>query len=478
MDLLKPMGDRSQATSTILHLGLGSFHRAHQAAYFQALADLGDRDWRLASGNIRGDMEGVEKALIGQGGRYVLETVSPQGRRAYETLDVLRRVLPFSPDLAAHVAVGADPSCRIISMTVTEAGYFLMPDMTLMEEAPDLAADVGTGSHSTLYGALSLILTARMRADAGPVTLLCCDNLRANGERLNAGLTAFLTARGERDLSAWCASNVTTPNTMVDRITPRPPPDLRARVRQAAGWADACPVMAEEFSQWVIEDRFAAGRPALERVGAQFVRDVAPYEEAKIRILNASHSAIAWAGTLRGYAYIHQGAADPAVAAIARTFIDTAAIPCLSPSPIDLAAYGKATLARFANPFIADTNERVAADSWAKLTGFIAPVLGDCLARGIDLEGAAALPALFLLFMQRWASGDLPFDYRDQAFDAGAMRAILADENPIAAFCAERRLWGGLAGDARLEAAFRGAYIRAKAWLADETPMRTLATGQ
>ncbi len=460
------MPERPEPRPAILHLGLGSFHRAHQGAYLQALADLGDRHWRLIGGNIRADMRAAEDALIGQDGRYVLETVAPDGERAYRTVDVISQVLAFTPDLAAHVAVGADPTTRIISMTVTEGGYFLTPDMTLMIESPDLAADLSAGSHATLYGALSLILTARMAADAGPVTLLSCDNLQSNGERLSKGLTAFLALRGERDLLAWCARNVTTPNGMVDRITPRPPPDLAARVRAAVGWADACPVMAEDFCQWVIEDRFAAGRPALERVGVQFVDDVAPWEEAKIRLLNATHSAIAWAGTLKGHAFIHEGAADPAVVALARAHISTAAASCRSPSPIDLAAYGTTALARFANPHIGDTNQRVAADGWAKLPGFIAPIFSDCLEKGIELGPLAMLPAFFLLFMRRWAAGALPFAYQDQALDAAAMRAILADADPVAAFCRETRLWGRLAADGRLEAAIRDAFVAAEAWAA------------
>lgn len=451
----------------ILHLGLGAFHRAHQASYMQALAGLGDRDWRLTSGNIRGDGKSIEDTLIAQGGRYILETVERDGRRAHQTMDVIGEVLAFTLDLAAHVAVGADPATRIISMTVTEAGYFLTPDMILMEGAADLAADLTTGSHATLYGALSLILTARMKARAGPVTLLSCDNLRANGERLSKGLMTFLARRGERDLRAWCGENVTTPNSMVDRITPRPPLELAARVRRAVGWADACPVMAEDFCQWVIEDRFAAGRPALEKVGVQFVDDVSPYEEARIRILNATHSAIAWAGVLTGHAFIHQGAADPSILAIARAYIETAAIPSLSPSPVKLSVYGTTTLARFANPHIGDSNERVAADGWAKFPGFIAPVFADCLRKGIDLAGVAPLPALFILFLRRWARGALPFDYRDQALGERAMRAILADDDPIAAFCAEPRLWGALAGDGRLAPAIADAGRAIERWAGD-----------
>ena len=448
------------AKLTILHLGLGSFHRAHQAAYLQALIDLGDRQWTLAAGNIRDDMTDVERALVGQGGRYVLETVTAAGRRTYRSIDAIQRILPFSPDLAAHVAVGVDPNTRIISMTVTEGGYFLAPDGALLEDAPDVAADLTTGSHRSLYGALSLILTARMKADAGPVTLLSCDNLLANGARLSAGLRAFLSARREPALQAWCADNVTTPSAMVDRITPRPPPELAARVAGAVGWSDACPVMAEDFCQWVIEDRFAAGRPALQRVGVQFVADVAPYEKAKIRILNACHSAIAWWGACKGYAFVHESVADPAISDIARAYINDAVIPCLSPSPLDLKAYGETTLRRFANANIRDTIERVASDSWTKISAFIAPTLMGCRDQGLPLDAAAMLPALFLGFIQRWQMGALPFSLRDPAMDDQALLAILSSVDPVSALCAERRLWGRLAGDPGFVAAVRAGYHR------------------
>ncbi len=191
--------------------------------------------------------------------------------------------------------------------------------------------------------------------------------------------------------------------------------------------------MAEDFRQWVVEDRFAAGRPALEQVGVRFVDDVSAFEEAKIRILNASHSLVAWAGTLRGHAFIHEGARDPAVAAIARTYVEDAVIRCLAPSPIDLPSYAATTSARFGNAALGDTNARVAADSWAKLTGFIAPTVLACLESGVGLESAALAPALFLRFMHRWTEAALPFAYADQALDPAAMRAILSADDPAAA---------------------------------------------
>ena len=449
------------ATSTILHLGLGSFHRAHQAVYLQRLHDLGDRSWSIAAGNIRPDNEDVVRALAGQGCAYTVETVSTAGVRAHARIASIGRVLPWTEGLAGPVAMGAAPDTRIVSFTVTEAGYYLdpanRPDPSFADVTADLAALRSGQPVRTLYGALTLILRARRAAGAGPVTLLCCDNLRHNGDRSRAGFLGFLALAGEDALLDWVLRNTTSPNAMVDRITPRPTPAVRESVRAATGHDDPAAIMAEDFIQWVIEDRFAAGRPALERVGVELVETVDPYEEAKIRILNASHSAIAWAGTLKGYRYIHEGALDPQVSGLARSYVGDDVIPCLTPSPLDLWRYSDVVLDRFANAAIADTNQRVAADGFSKIPGFIAPTIRERLAAGGSIEAVAVLPALFLAFLRRWAEGAVPWTYQDQAMDPGSARAMLGSPDPVAALAAESALWGDLAGDPRLEAAIRRA---------------------
>ena len=301
--------ERNAAADVILHIGAGSFHRAHQAWYLHRLIESGDRRWSLTVGNIRGDMNPVLEALAAQGGAYTLETVTPQGERAYETVRSITKVVPWSADLDALVAAGAAPECKIVSFTVTEGGYYLDEHDRLDTANPDIAADL-KGARTTIYGALAAILGARMKGNAGKLTLQNCDNLRSNGDRFKAGMLEFLRLREETALRDWMSANTSCPNSMVDRITPRPTPDVRERVKAATGFDDRAPVMGEAFIQWVIEDHFCAGRPAWETVGAEMVESVLPYEEAKIRILNATHSCIAWAGTLVGLQYIHEGALD------------------------------------------------------------------------------------------------------------------------------------------------------------------------
>ena len=460
--------------NVILHLGLGSFHRAHQAVYLDELIRAGDDSWSLAGGNIRPDMAETIEALIQQGGAYTLETISPAGEHRYQRIESIRQVVPHSPDLAGLIELGASARTRIISFTVTEAGYYLDASNRLdLATFADLRADLDAARAgrpgATIYGALTAILRARMASGAGPVTLLNCDNLRHNGERSRGGLLQFIEQVGDAALLAWVQSSTSSPNAMVDRITPRPTPDVRERVLAATGVDDPAALMGESFIQWVIEDRFCAGRPAWEQVGVEMVDSVDAYEEAKIRLLNATHSCIAWAGTLVGYHYIHEGTRDPAIRRLAYDYVTDDTIPVLDrpghPCPIDLPKYRDVVLERFANEAIRDTNQRVAMDGFSKIPGFIAPTVRERLARGEGIESVAMLPALFLAYLQRWHAGQVPYVYQDQAMDPELAHAICAAADPVAAFCADLPLWGDLAGDPRLVDALRRAGSRVAAFV-------------
>lgn len=459
--------DRSGA-NVILHIGAGSFHRAHQAWYLQRVNEArqpGEPEWSLTVGNIRADMNAVLDALAAQHGVYTLETVTPQGERAYETIRSIQRVLPWSADLAGLLEAGADDACKIISFTVTEGGYYLDEHDRLDTANPDLAADLA-GARTTIYGALAAILEARKARGGSPVTLQTCDNLRSNGKRFHAGMREFLALRGATELRDWFDANTACPDSMVDRITPRPTPDVAERVKAATGSDDRCPVMGEAFIQWVIEDHFCAGRPAWERAGAELVESVMPYEEAKIRILNATHSCIAWAGTLVGLDYIHEGTNDADIRAFAREYVSEDVIPCLTPSPLDLEKYRDVVLERFSNPYIQDTNQRVAADGFSKIPGFIAPTLAQRIAKGATPAATAMLPALFFRFLERWHKGTLPYRYQDGVMDEAAVHRMFESADPLAVFLADKLLWGGLADNPALGGAVRDALARVDQWLA------------
>ena len=452
---------------TQLHIGLGSFHRAHQAVYMQKLHDAGDASWQIVAGNIRADGVHIVDALMAQAGEYVLETVTPEGERSYHRITSIKQVIPFDEALFGMTQVAADPTTRIISFTVTEAGYYLDSNQQLDPASfADLRADLEHGSCRTLYGAMTRLLKARIAADAGPVTFLNCDNLRSNGDRFATGFRQYLQARGEAKMIDWIDANTTSPNAMVDRIAPRPPVELRERVLAATGFNDGAPVMSESYLQWVIEDHFAAGRPAWDRVGVELVEDVGPYEEAKIRLLNATHSCIAWAGTLRGYRFIHEGTHDPEIRRMAYDYVTDNAIACLQGNPLDLPAYRDTVLARFGNPDIKDTNGRVAMDAFAKIPGMILPTIRESLDKGLPIDAVAMLPALFLAFLQREQRGEIPYAYEDQSMEPAVAAAIVGTQDPVAAFARERVLFDELAGDARLLEGLRRAYQRVEAFIA------------
>ena len=463
---------------TMLHLGLGSFHRAHQAVYLHQLQASGDHRWTLAGGNIRPDMQDTIAALAAQNGVYTLETVTPQGERSYTRISAISRVIPWDAQLRGLVATGAQDSTRIISFTVTEAGYYLDSKDRLDLGFADLQADLDAARAgrpgSTIYGALVAILRARMRTNSGPVTLLNCDNLRHNGERARAGLLQFIDLLGDAPLREWVERNTANPNAMVDRITPRPTAAVRERVAAATGVDDPAALMGESFIQWVIEDNFIAGRPEWEQVGVEMVASVQAYEEAKIRLLNASHSCIAWAGTLVGLTYIHEGTQDAQIRRFAFDYVTDDVIPVLDtpehPSPINLPQYRDVVLDRFANPAIADTNQRVAMDGFSKIPGFIAPTIRERLARGETIASVAMLPALFLAYLQRWHVGAIAYTYQDQAMDPAVAHAICASPDPVQAFCADATLWGPLAGDPQLREAVSQAFGRVQAFMKRTSP--------
>ena len=447
-----------------LHVGLGSFHRAHQALYLHMLRETGDTQWSLAGGNVRPDMAETIAALVEQKGEYTLETISPANEHHYIRITSIKEVIPFEPGVKPLIAKAADSQTKIISFTVTEAGYYLDPknvlDTTAADIANDLAAVKAGNAGTTIYGALAVMLKARKEQNGGPVTLLCCDNLRHNGDRSRSGLVQFIKQLGDAELLAWIEQNTTSPNDMVDRITPRPAPDVAERVLAATGKVDKAAVMGESFLQWVIEENFIAGRPAWEKVGVEMVTSVAAYEEAKIRLLNATHSCIAWAGTLVGYLYIHEGTHDPVIRKFAYDYVTDDVIPVLSPCPLNLESYRDVVLDRFGNPAIRDTNQRVAMDGFSKIPGFIAPTFRERLARTESIDSVAMLPALFLAYLERWHKGQIAYEYQDQAMDPAVAHAMCEAADPVAAFCADSVLWGELANDPRLVAAIRTAYQR------------------
>lgn len=433
--------------SVWMHIGAGSFHRAHQAWYLHRLIQQGDNSWYIALGNIRDDATPLLNQLAKQQGQYVLETVSPEGERHYEKITSIKKILPWDDKISALITQGSQENTKVIAFTVTEAGYYLTPEHELDLTQPDIQADLN-GATTTIYGTLEKILSERVKLNGQPVTLLNCDNLRHNGERFRYGFLSFLKQKNNHTLCDWVEKNTTSPNTMVDRITPRPTPDIAERVKAATQFDDKVPVMGESFIQWVIEDDFINGRPKLEQVDVEMVDSVLPWEEAKIRILNASHSCIAWAGTLIGLNYIDESTNKKPIYQMAWRYVTENVIPCLTPSPLDLAEYRDVVLARFSNPYIKDTNQRVAADGLSKIPGFITPTLIESYKKGIIPQATAVLPALFFVFFESWAKGTLPYAYQDGVLDEQQHKKMMLSSDALTQFITNPTLFGELAQSA------------------------------
>ena len=436
---------------TWLHLGAGAFHRAHQAWYLNQLHLKGDTRWTLALANIRNSQtQETLQHLHAQKGSYTLELISPAGERDYQTISAVSKIVLWDAGLRSLIQEGASPDTRIISFTVTEGGYFLDDDGFLDTQHPSVTADLsGQSDPVTLYGALVRILRQRLNSDAGPVTLLSCDNLRHNGDSTLAGLTAFVRELGDSVLLEWISNNVSAPNSMVDRITPKFDAQIFSRLAAQGIDGDRVPLSCEWFGQWVVQDCFIGGRPALDEVGVEFTNDVTPYEEAKIRVLNASHSGVAWAGALMGKTYIDESL-HPQVVQWIRDYVMNDVKMALHPTDIDLSTYCDTTLNRFGNRWVRDTTQRVSSDSIAKLHQYILPVIRQVYAKGSTPDATLILPALWMRFMQRRHDDALLFTYEDRALNEVDFNAIFNAEDPLLAFTENKKIWGGLAGHAEL----------------------------
>lgn len=351
----------TEAGQRIVHLGLGNFHRAHQAVYTQ----LAGPGWTVTA--VAHRSRRVTAALRRQGMRYTV--LSIEGARVdVEPIEVIREAFVAADEPELVVDRIADPATRVITMTVTEAGYRLRPGRRELDvDAPDVAADLRLPSTpQTAVGLLCRGLAARAAAGSGPISVVSCDNLSGNGETTRAVVTAFAAAAGMDELAAFVDSQVRFPATMVDRIVPATTA-RHIELARAAGYDDAVPVPAEPFRQWVLQPHFPAGRPAWERAGAVFVDDVAPWETVKVRLLNGVHSLLAYLGLLRGPALIAEAYADPVVRAAADALHEEYRPTLQVPPQLNLDDYRAQLGRRFANASLGHRSEQVGSDGSLKL---------------------------------------------------------------------------------------------------------------
>jgi len=468
----RPEYDRSRLRAGIVHIGIGGFHRSHQAMYLDRLLQAGEaEDWAIAGVGLLPHDAAMRDAMRAQDCAYTLVLRHPDGRSEARVIGSIIEYLFAPDDPGAVVERLVDPAIRIVSLTVTEGGYNLSPatgefDASAEGVVHDLAHPA---QPRTVFGFVVEALRVRRERGIPPFTVLSCDNIAGNGEVARRALAAFAELR-DPELGAWVRDTVAFPNSMVDRITPQTTDDDRAELAARYGIRDAWPVVAEPFAQWVIEDRFPLGRPPWEQAGAQLVDDVMPYELMKLRLLNASHQALAYFGSLMGYRWVHEAAADPLITRLLRRYWAEEAIPTLPPVPgIELGRYVDTLLERYRNPAIADTLARLCAEASDRIPTFLLPVVRAELAIG----GPVALGAAVVASWARYAEGlddqgaALPLvDARRDRVRAAALRGR---ERPTA-FIEDEELFGDL-GE---HPAFVEAYLRALELLRTRTAAQTL----
>ncbi|ASW54866.1 mannitol dehydrogenase family protein [Plantactinospora sp. KBS50] len=452
-----PGYDRDRLRTGIVHLGVGGFHRAHQAMYLDRLMARGRAlDWAICGvGVLPGDRR-MRDALVAQDGLYTLVTKAPDGTLAARVIGSIREYLLAPDDPEAVLARLADPRTRIVSLTVTEGGYNFSPVTGEFDAGqPDVAADLPADAPPrTVFGLVTTALARRRERGLAPFTVMSCDNIQGNGDAARRSFVAFARLR-DPDLGDWTAERVSFPNSMVDRITPGTTEEDIAEVRRRFGVADRWPVVCEPFTQWVLEDDFPAGRPPLEEAGVQLVADVEPYELMKLRLLNASHQALCYFAHLAGYRLVHEAAQDPLFADFLRSYMEREATPTLAPVPgVDLAEYRRSLLDRFSNAGVRDTVARLCAESSDRIPKWLLPVVRHNLTHGGEVHRAAAVVASWARYAEGVDEQGRPIEVVDRLRDRLTTAARRQRTEPLA-FLADPELFGDLITHERFVAAYR-----------------------
>lgn len=391
-----PRYDRSQLRPGIVHIGCGNFHRAHQAVYLDDLFALGEgHEFALVGAGVRDGDRRMRDALAAQDWLYSVIELD-EGHSAARVIGAMVDFTEIAPGNAALIAQMATPAIKIVSLTVTEGGYFIDPVTgTFSPDHPEVLADAAQPRRpNTVFGAI--IEALRLRRDAGdmPFTVMCCDNVPHNG-RVTRDAVVGLCRLFDQELADWIAKTVAFPNSMVDRITPA----TGARERNLArdfGIDDQAPVTCEPFRQWVMEDNFPAGRPALEKVGVTFTDQVDRFETMKIRILNGGHAIIAYPAGLMGIDLVHDAMAHPLIKGFLTKILSDEVLPIVPSVPgMVLTDYRDLIVQRFSNPEVADTTRRLCHDGSNRQPKFIVPSIADVLAAGGNADGLILLSALW-----------------------------------------------------------------------------------
>lgn len=443
----KPNYDRAQLRTGMVHLGIGAFHRAHQAVYTEECLEAGDLAWGIAGASLRS--ADTRNALTPQDGLYSLMT-RDSDTHDLRVIGAIRRIMVAPESPSRLIDTLCLPSVKIVSLTITEKGYCLEPSSgSLNEDDAGIRHDLANpAAPRTALGFITEAISRRRSRGLAPFTVLSCDNLSHNGRTTRLLLSRFAKLR-DPALGAFVENEIACPNTMVDRIVPATTDDDRARIAGELGLEDAWPVMTERFSQWVIEDRFPEGRPHWEDAGALMVTDVAPFELMKLRLLNGPHSAIAYLGQLAGLATVAD-VMDTEIADFVAALMDDARATLPKP-PIDLTSYKASLLARFRNRSLIHRTQQIAMDGSMKMPQRIVQPVRDALTRRRSISRYALVVAAWIKFLQGGDEAGAPLTVNDPM--AGTLTQLARGSDPVGDVLAISAVFGDTGQDTNFRAA-------------------------
>ena len=454
-----PSYDRSQVTTGIVHFGVGGFHRSHEAMYLDRLMNQGKAlDWGICGiGVLPGDRQ-MQQVMAAQDCLYTLVLKHPDGHWEPRIVGSIVQYLYAPDDPDTVIEKLAEPSTRVVSLTVTEGGYNI--DHVTGEfdpDAPAIAADLAPDAvPATVFGLITEALSRRRARGVPAFTIMSCDNIQGNGTLTRRAFVAYARLR-DPDLADWVNAQVQFPNSMVDRITPATTDADRDEIARRYDINDAWPVLAEPFDQWVLEDHFTTGRPPLENAGVQLTDHVEPYELMKLRLLNASHQVMSYLGYLAGHRYVDDVTRDPAFTRFLLDYMHREAIPTLSPVPgIDLNVYCDQLIERFGNAGVRDTLARNCALTSDRIPVFLLPVIREQLASGGELTRAAITVASWARYGEGVDENGQPIEVIDRLREQLQPLVQRQADDPTA-FLSYRELFGDLIDNPRFVALYTAA---------------------
>jgi D-arabinitol 4-dehydrogenase len=439
-ELYKTRYNLDDCSTGIVHLGYGAFHRAHQSVvlddYMEATGDL---RWGITAVNLRSS---ESDSFANETGTYLLRTTAPDSTVAWRRVRPHLAFVDWSRDTQAAEELLTNPDVHVVTITVTESGYGLAADFSLNTADPSIAAELAGEKHASVYAYLAAALARRAQTCDLPINILCCDNIRSNGNMLRAALMSYLELTDRDWLADWCRQNACFPNAMVDRITPKASEELLAARDRSFPEETGPAIHSEDFLQWVIEDNFIAPFPELGKGGAEIVADVEPFEETKIRVLNGGHSGLAYLGALAGHETFDCAMRDDAIRPHFDGWEREDVLPGLPDSlPFDKTAYFDHVARRFENAAIADQLARICMDGWFKMPIYVRPTVRARLQQGAIPTFGFDVIASWYVFARRVQQGALTTKYVEPYWDT---LVPFLSEGAEQKFASNTQLWSDL----------------------------------